>query len=178
PAAKAGFQQGDVVLAINGKTVEDSRDMTRRVAVIPAGTTASFMINRGGVAKTLTAVIAKRNDDQVSQLQQAPGAPAAATGQAMGLGLAALTPDTRRAHNLGEDVNGVLITSVDPDSDAADKGLQPGDVVVRIGTRNIRSIQDFESGVTDAAKGGRKSVLLLVAGQGGTHFVAVDIAKT
>jgi serine protease Do len=179
PAAKAGFEQGDIIIAINGKTVEDARDLTRRVASLPAGSKAAFSINRSGAAKTLTAEIAKRKDNQVSENEQpAPGAPAAVTGQAMGLGLASLTPDSRHAYNLADNVNGVVITSVDPDSDAADKGLQPGDVVLRIGERNVRSVQDFQTAVAEATKGGRKSVLLLIATQAGSRFVAVDIAKT
>ena len=73
----------------------------------------------------------------------------------------------------------MVITKVDPDSDAADKGLQPGDVVLRVGNRIVRTPADFQAGVAEAKKGGRKSVLLLVAhSQGGTGFVAVDIGKT
>jgi serine protease Do len=180
PADKAGFQQGDVVLAVDGKTIEDNRDMTRRVAALAAGKDARFTINRAGVTKTLTAKIGLRNEKMLASLEQhEPGAPAAAnTGKAMGLGLAALTPEIRRAHNLSDDVSGILITSVDPDSDAAEKGLQPGDVVQRVGTHNVRTVEDFQKSVEEATKGGRKSVLLLVATQGGSRFVAVDIAKT
>ena len=76
-------------------------------------------------------------------------------------------------------VAGAVITKVDPDSDAAEKGLQPGDVVLRIGNRAVKTPADFQAGVADAKKGGRSSVLLLVAhGQGGTGFVAIDIDKT
>ena len=97
----------------------------------------------------------------------------------MGLGLSSLTPDARRAYNLGEEVAGVVITKVDPDSDAADKGLQPGDVVLKIGSRIVKNPADVQSGIVEAQKGGRKSVLLLVARQsGGTGFVAVDIGQT
>jgi serine protease Do len=68
---------------------------------------------------------------------------------------------------------------VDPESDAADKGLQPGDVVLRIGNKAVRNPADFQAGVAEAKKGGRNSVLLLVAhSQGGTGFIAIDIDKT
>ena len=71
------------------------------------------------------------------------------------------------------------ITKVDPNSDAADKGLQPGDVVLRVGNTAVAYPADVQAGVAEAKKGGRKSVLLLVAhSQGGTRFVAVDIGKT
>ena len=94
----------------------------------------------------------------------------------MGLGLAALTPDARKTFNLAEDTTGVLITKVDPNSDAAEKGLQAGDVVQRVGGHAGAYPADVQSGVTEAQKGGRKSVLLLVASsQGGSRFVAVDV---
>ena len=71
-----------------------------------------------------------------------------------------------------------VITKVDHDSDAAEKGLQPGDVVLRVGNKIVRTPTDFQSGVAEAKKGGRSSVLLLVAhSQGGTGFVAIDIDK-
>jgi len=104
-----------------------------------------------------------------------PSGPAA-TGNAMGLGLAALTPDARKSFNLAESTTGVLITKVDPNSDAAEKGLQPGDVVQRVGGRAVHTPADVQSSVSEAQKGGRKSVLLLVASnQGGSRFVAVDV---
>ncbi len=176
PAAKAGFQQGDIVLAINGKGVEDSRDLTRRVAAIPAGTQATFTISRQGGAKTLTATIAQRKDEQVASVNPAQsGSTPANTAEAMGLGLAAVTPETRRTFNLDDNVQGVLITRVDPNSDAADKGLQPGDVVVSVGNRAVRTPQDVQARVSDAKASGRKSVLLLVSGANGPRYVAVDI---
>jgi serine protease Do len=180
PAAKAGFQPGDVVLAVNGKSVEDNRDLTRRVAALPAGASATFTVNRQGSVKMLTASISQRKDDQVASIQpsQSGGAPTS-TGEAMGLGLAAVTPETRRNYNLDDAAEGVLITRVDPNSDAADKGLQPGDVVVSVGNRPVRTPQDVQNRIAEAHAQGRKSVLLLVSSNGsGTRYVAVEIGQT
>jgi serine protease Do len=97
----------------------------------------------------------------------------------MGLGLSPLTADLRKSLNLTEGAGGVVITKVDPNSDAADKGLQPGDVLLKVGSLSVKTPQDVQSGVAEAKKGGRKTVLLLVArSQGGTAFVAVDIGQT
>ena len=126
--------------------------MTRRVAALPAGSRANFTINRQGAAKTLTVQIAQRKEEQVAtiapaQQQSAPGA----TGEAMGLGLAAVTPEMRRSYNLDGSVEGVLITRVDP---------------------------KVQSRIADAHAQGRKSVLLLVSGSNGQRYVAVDIGQT
>ena len=93
-----------------------------------------------------------------------------ATASAMGLGLASVTPDARKTYNLGDAVNGVVITKVDPSSDAADKGLQPGDVVMKVGSRLVKTPQDVQAGIAEAQKGGRKSVLLLVTSQGASRL--------
>jgi serine protease Do len=177
PAAKAGFRPGDLVLALNGKSVEDSRDLTRRVATLLAGSKASFTLVRDGKNQTLTATIGARKEDQVAS-NQAPemNSSVGTTGEAMGLGLAAVTPDVRRAYNLDDHVAGVLVTRVDPDSDAADKGIEAGDVVVSVGNRPVHTPQDIKASVAGAQSQGRKSVLVLVEGSNsGQRFVALKI---
>jgi serine protease Do len=175
PAAKAGFEQGDVVTAIDGKPVEDSRDLVRRVGSATAGASEDFTIDRQGQNKTVKVEIGARPDDKVASNEPATPSSMPAQSTAMGLGLAAVTPDARKTYNLADSVNGVVITKVDPTSDAADKGLTPGDVVMKVGSRVVKTPQDVQAGIAEAAKGGRKSVLLLVASQGGSRFVAVDI---
>jgi len=114
------------------------------------------------------------NDNASPRPESSTGA--APQASAMGLSLSPLTPQARRSRRLDESATGVLITKVDPNSDAADQGLEVGDVVLKIGNRNVASPADLQSGVAEARKAGRKSVLLLVArAQGQTGFVAVDI---
>jgi serine protease Do len=179
PAAKAGFQQGDVVIAINGKEIDDNRDLTRRVAALPAGTKAAFSVVRQGAPRTLTAQIGQRKDEQVASAAPAQSNDATTSrGEAMGLGLAAVTPEMRRTYNIDGNVEGVLITRVDPNSDAADKGLQPGDVLISISNHSVHTPQDVQKSVAEAHAQGHKSVLVLVAGSNGPRYVAVDIGQT
>ncbi len=182
PAARAGFRQGDVIVAINGNEVADSHELTRRVAGLVAGKTASFAIVREGARRTVDVMIAAKKDTQLASADEDQQNPTLAgtpvSGKAIGLGLVAVTPDVRRAYNLDDNVQGVLITKVDPESDAADKGIQPGDIVVSVSNKVVRTPQDIERSVAAAHSAGHKSVLLLVSTEGTSHFVAVDIAKT
>ncbi|HEY5336961.1 MAG TPA: DegQ family serine endoprotease [Rhizomicrobium sp.] len=175
PAAQAGFVPGDIVLAVNGKPVEDNRDLTRRVASLPAGASAAFSIVRNGTPKTLNAKIGAKKDDKVASNAAPQRGGPASTAEAMGLGLAAVTPETRQAYNLDNHVNGVVITRVDPNSDAADKGLQPGDVVVSVANRPVHSPQEVKASVQAAQASGHNTVLVLVTGQAGQRFVAIKL---
>ena len=180
PAARAGFEQGDVVTAIDGVAVEDSTDLTRKVAAVPAGQTATFSVHRAGKAIQVKATIGSRPDEKLAANLPAGGGAGASSANAAGLALSSLTPESKKAYNVGENVSaGAVITKVDPDSDAADKGLQPGDVVLKVGSKVVKSPADFQTGVAEAKKGGRSSVLLLVQrNQGGTAFVAIDVEKS
>ncbi len=134
---------------------------------------------RNGDAKTVDVKIGQRKEDQVaSNSPGTHGSSAHDTVKAMGLGLTAVTPDIRRQYNLDDDVDGVLITHVDSNSDAAEKGLRPGNVVASVGNVPVRSPQEFSEKVDAARKEGRKSVLLLVIDANGQHFVAVKIGKS
>jgi serine protease Do len=181
PAARSGVRQGDVIVAINGKDVADAHDVTRRVASLPAGKAAAFTILRDGQRQTVNITIGVRKETQMAaNFDPQSGAPAGvtATGKAMGLGLSALTPEVRRAYNLDESVQGVLITQVDPDSNAAEQGLQPGDVVVSVRNKAVHTPQDIEKNVAEARSAKLKSVLLLVSTDGTSHFVAVPLDRT
>ncbi|HMH64598.1 MAG TPA: PDZ domain-containing protein, partial [Rhizomicrobium sp.] len=154
---------------------------TTKVAAVPAGQTATFSVSRQGKPLQVKATIGNRPDERVASNAPAKdGMLAPSSANAAGLGLSSLTPESKKSFNIADSVVvGAVITKVDPDSDAADKGLQPGDVVLRVGNRIVRTPTDFQVGVAEAKKGGRSSVLLLVAhSQGSTGFVAIDIDKT
>ena len=172
PAAEAGFRQGDAVLAVGDDDVDSARDLTQRVANLSVGERVAFAVFRDGSRQVLTATITRRDAAQIASInrQDAPG-----TGDTLGLGLTPLNPAMRRQFNLDESMNGVLISLVDTDSEAAEKGLRPGNVIVSVGNNDVRIPSDVVQGIAAAREADRENVLLLVADARGQRFVALSV---
>jgi len=96
--------------------------------------------------------------------------------EALGLDLAALSKDLRTRYKIKDSVKGVLITGVDGASDAADKHLSAGDVIVEVAQESVSSAADIKKRIDQLKKDGKKSVLLLVSnGDGELRFVALSV---
>jgi serine protease Do len=173
PAERAGFRQGDVVVALNGTDVADSRALTRQVAALKAGGTATFTVARDGSRRTLRATIEKRDPDRLASANETPSAQPSS----FGMSLMPINPAVRQQYELDASMTGVIITSVDPDGEAARKGLRSGDVIKRVGSQSVRLPSDVSRGIDDAKRMGRETVALLVANADGERFVALRIAQ-
>ena len=183
PAAKAGFQQGDVILSLNGNVVNNANDLTRQVGGIPVGQQASFAVLRDGGRRTITATIEKRDDEKLASASQTPSG-GGANGDAntgavksFGMRFMPITPAAREQFNVDDDVKGVIVTAVDPNSEADDKGFKPGDVIVSAGNKPVRAPADVTRAIADAKSAGRTTVLFLVSGEQGQHYVALRLDK-
>jgi serine protease Do len=177
PALRAGFQQGDVILMLNGANVMDSRDLTRRVGLLRPGDRANFTVFRDGARRNVAAVIELRNAERMAGLRNVPG-PASGTRVAtLGLTLLPLNPALRQQYNIGEDVTGVVVTGVDPMSEAAERGIEPGDVIRKVGARDVRLPSDVQAAIAEARRLGRSTALFLVADGDSELFVALPIEQ-
>jgi len=177
PAAHAKLRKGDVIVAYDGRPIDEVRDLTRRVADTPAGKTADLEVWRDRSTVSLTVEIAKL----------APAQQAAATGDdgpvdgagtaitSLGASLAAITPQTREEMGIPESVQGVVITDVDSDGTAAEQGLRPGDIIEQVGQNDVRTPEDVGAIVAAAAAAKQEAVLLLVNREGNEVFVAVKV---
>ncbi len=163
PAASAGLRRGDLIRAINGTAMEEPKDVSRAVADLSAGSTARFDLWRDGSPVSIDVEIGTFPDEQqVAALTVSPEE------NILGrLGLA-----------LAESPAGVVIQSVAPASEAAEKGLRPGDVIVEIAGHDVDRISDLVADITKARDADRKSVLILVRSERGQRFVALRLADT
>ena len=184
-AARAGVQQGDVILKVGGRDVTPDETVSYLIANSSVGARVPVEIIRDGRRQTLQVQVGQRpteeelarqaggGQDQDQALgQEAPVEP----GTALGLSLQPLNQQIIRALNLPTDVRGVVITSVDPGSDASEKGIRRGDVIISVNRQAVMSPAQVLAAVETARKAGRTSVLLLVKrGQAPEAFVGVDI---
>ena len=102
-------------------------------------------------------------------------APAAGKESAFGLTLSPLDQQTRDRFNIPADAKGVVITGLDPNSEAAEKGLGVGDLIVQVSGEAVSSPADVEKNVKAAKSQNRKAVLLLVRKEDQQRFVALPI---
>ena len=169
PSQVAGLQPGDLVVRIDGHDIASASDLTRQVALARAGDTIHLQILRQGQAREIDVRSGVRPDQpQLASYD--------ASGQADG--------PARHASVLGMRVEpnpkaGLTIDGVGDDSDAGEKGLQRGDVILSAGGHATATAADLTAAVVEARKAGHKDVLLMVAHNGMPLFVAlsVDTAK-
>ncbi|MEZ5957939.1 MAG: Do family serine endopeptidase [Hyphomonadaceae bacterium] len=183
PAARAGLQQGDVILTFNGQRIENSRDLTQRVGATAIGQNSRVEILRNGRRQTLTLRLGERpSEQQLASANTPPNAtpqpqPEEGGGVAqssLGLSVRPLTSEDRTRLSLRANENGLVITSVEPTSDAAQKGIRAGDVIMQAGGRQIRTAAELAAAV-EAARRANRPLLLQVSNRAGRGFVAVDV---
>ena len=185
-AARAGIQQGDVIVRVNGQQVTPDQTVSFLVANTTVGSRIPIELIRGGRRMTVQAVVEQRpTEEQLARIAGGGGggtqgggttAPAAPQ-KALGLSLAPLTPELARAANLPPTARGVIITAVEPNSDASDEGLQRGDLIISVNNQLVTAPAQVIAAVESARRAGRNSVLLLVKrGTAPEAFVGIDIS--
>jgi serine protease Do len=175
PAAAAGLKQGDVVLSYNGQVVAEVRDLTRMVADTDPGTDAEVVVWRDGQEVTLPVEIGQMMADQEVAAATPDESPDATP--KLGMALATLTPEAKRSMELPDDVEGAMVTDVQPGSPAAEKGLQRGDVIIEADRKKVTDPKAVTDAVREAAERGDETILLLVKREGQERFVAVRLER-
>ena len=179
PAKPAGIEPGDVVIKFDGKDIKEPNDLPRIVADTAVGKEVDVVIIRKGKEETRTVTLGRLEDDKAVQAAaKTKDEPAEkpVTQKALGLDLATLSKDLRNRYKIKDSVKGVIVTGVDSDSDAAEKRLSAGDVIVEVAQEPVANADDIKKRVDQLKKDGKKSVLLLVSNaEGELRFVALSV---
>ncbi len=179
PAANGGVQNGDLITRFDGRPVSDSRVLPRMVADTPVGKTVDVEVRRKDRKEDLRVTVAKLDETAAATIPpkiSSLSVPKIVSRLSrLGLAMAPLDSAMREKYRLGSDVQGVVITDVDPDSPAAEKNLQPGDVILEVQNEAVRTPDDVTKRVDAGAKAGRKAVLLLVSRDGQANYVGVSL---
>jgi serine protease Do len=159
PALKAGLKQGDTILKANGEDIDDARDLARTIAKVKPESKIDVDIIRDGKAQTIAVTI--------GTMPGQPAKMAGITGADRGfdlsnLGLSAVPAD---------DGAGMKVTSVDPKSDAAERGVKPGDIIIEIAGKEVASASDVAKALQDEKS---KRVLLLLRSGDNQRFIALS----
>src|SRR6202161_331271 len=176
PAKPAGLLAGDVIVKFDGKDIKESRDLPRLVASLPVGKQVEVVIMRKGQELTKTVTLGRLEDGE-KQMAKAEGATTtppeaeSTSAKALGMGLSALGDEARKTYKLKDTVKGVVVTAIEPNSAAAEKGLRPGDVIEEVNQQTVEKPSDVSKAIDALKKQGKKSALLLGAnGAGEVRF--------
>ncbi|GGK46501.1 DegQ family serine endoprotease [Salinarimonas ramus] len=178
PASAAGIEMGDVIVSFDGVEVESSRDLPRIVANTPVGKEVAVEVVRDGEPVTIDVTIARLQETAEAADVTGPteeDAPVAVR-EALGMELSEITEELRARFSIADDVEGVVVTEVDPLSAASERRIQPGNVILEVGQEPVASPAEVAERLQELRAEGRRSALLLVSdADGEVRFVALGM---
>lgn len=181
PSKPAGLKAGDVIVKFDGKPIKESRDLPKLVAATSVGKDVELVIMRGGKEQTKTVKLGRLEDgEKVASRENGKEKPepgGLSSQSALGLELSRLSDELRQRYQIKDTVkSGVVITSVDPRSEAAEKRLQAGEILLEVNQEAVSDPADAVKKIKALKDSGKKTALLIVANaQGDAHFVALPV---
>jgi serine protease Do len=170
PAAKAGVKAGDVIVSLDGVSIKDSRELAQKVGAMNPGSSVRLGVIRDGNPQTINITLAQMQNQQQAQAGSDQQDSSQSTPR-LGLSLA-----PARANGAGS--QGVVVTGVDPDGPAADRGIQEGDVILNVGGTPVSTPGDVQKQLAQVQKSGRHQVLMRVKSGDATRYVALPLATS
>ena len=175
PAMRAGIREGDVILEMNEKKVDDSRGLRLAIAQAAPNSAASFKVLREGQAKAFRVNLGQlQTDEEAADTPTARSrTPTRRNDTGPELEITDLNSRTRTQLGIPNDVRGALIVNLDRDSQAAESGLRPGDVIMEVNKQKIRSGREF----TELSRKATGPMLLRIWSRNGNRYVVLEASK-
>ena len=173
-----GVQSGDIIISFDGKPIMDMKSLPRIVAETAIGKSVKVEVMRNGEKQALEITLGELEQAEQNGLLTGRASPddnAPQSFGSLGFTVAPIGDEARKQFNLPEDLGGVIVTEVIEGSPAAERGLDVGDVIRRIGQMQINSKADLTKGITEAQEQKKSSFLLLVRRGDRERFVAMPI---
>jgi serine protease Do len=182
PGEKGGLKAGDIIMAVDGLAVDDSKALRLVVAETEVGKEIAITVLRDQKEQIVKVVLGRLEEGEklVASQDAEKAKPASATAFALGMKMSDISDELRAKFKISEKVKGAVVIELDKDSTAADKGILVGDVIQEAGGKPVATASDVSAAVELATKDGKSSVLVLVskAGDGAdTRFVALKLKK-
>ena len=160
---------GDVITAIDGKDVASPKELARIIGGIAPGKPVDVTVWREGKSEVVKVDLGELpGAEKQAALQSDDDKAPAQTDQLADLGLT-VTP--------ADDGKGIVVTDVEPGSEAADRGLEAGDVITSVNSKEVSGADDIAKAMEGASKAGRKAVLVQVTRDDASRFVTLPVAK-
>ncbi len=181
PAEKAGILIGDVVLSIDNKEIDSMRQLPKQVAESQIGESIPIVVWRNGREVSLDIIVEEMGDDpeEISkknlEQENTPTTIDEILISELGFTIANITEDIRKKYKLSKDTKGVIITDISPASEAENKDLKIGDIIVEAKQTPILKTSDIKALVKTAIDQNLKSILMLVNNQNGLQFIALRL---
>jgi serine protease Do len=184
PADKAGIKSGDIILKFNGQDIKEMRELPLMVAQAEINKKATITVWRKNTEQTFTVDLGQLEKAEAAGQESndktaaaAPKPPKATEIGGFGFSLSVLTDEQRDTYKIPKSIKGVVVSAVKPDGMAADKDIQPGDVISEIDQQEATSPEQVSDKIAEAQKLGHSSVLLFVARGDDMRFVALKFKK-
>jgi serine protease Do len=176
PADEAGLEPGDVIVSVAAEEVDEPRALTFAVAELPVGEPADIAYLRDGTREEAEVVIGERPDMRRVSAMPADEGAEPTDGPRIGVAVAPLTPEIRAQLGVPNDVDGLVVQSVEPGSPAAQAGLRGGDVILEAAGEPVEDVDALRDAVASAAEDGG-SMLLRIFRQGSFAFLNVTLGE-
>ena len=169
PAEAAGLKSGDVVVQFDSRPVDDASQFKIRVAETAPGSKVSLVVNRNGESKNFDVTLKSLPESRTAKTTEKNN-PKRQEALA-GVGVADLDQSIRRELNIPANIQGAVVTEVNPNSASYEAGLRNGDVITEINRQPIRNAQDA---IDNTNKANADQTLVKVWSKGGSHYLTVD----